>query len=411
MSLNAKPDVETRHAPFPLKILAESSLLRSRISRWPGVQFPFPPKQLPTFPVGWNVEYAVQPNVTTPGGYATGIAVDATGAIHLVYWDCALGSLLYSVKNGGSWSAPVIIDTVNLAGQKGGYFHLSMALDSSGNVHVCYGNYLNGDLKHSWKANNAWNVEVVQPGTGYNEIDETAVLVDPNGVIHVLYNVWVQAKSAYILKYVAKTGASWCNPTDVDPQSTYGGSPAIVIDSKGTIHAVYVTTSQLKSAVKAPNDVWKPSHVIDTFGNYMAIMWTSIAVDPSDAIHLSYFDVENKCIKYATKNANTAWIPSTILFANLDFGMSSIAANAAGNVGLAFYNSADRTLEFMWKTKGSWDAAQVVDSTVDSGAYCHLAMDSKGSPHISYFRTVGANELSFGVTSVLHAYQSAIRHS
>lgn len=113
------------------------------------------------------------------------------------------------------------------------------------------------------------------------------------------------------------------------------------------------------------------------------------------------------------KGSGGVWQPDELLVSNIYYGESSIAADASGNVGVAFNNNTNcmgGTLSFIWKIKNSWDnTTMVVDSTIGSGSYCHLAMDSKGSPHISYFRTVGGNEYKDGVTSVLHAYLSPIR--
>ncbi len=191
------------------------------------------------------------------------------------------------MKSGGSWSTPVIIDIVNLAGELDGYLYVSLVLDSSRNMHVCYFNWRNGDLKHAWKASGTWNTEVVEAGAGY-AYSYTAVVVDPGNTVHVLYTNCVQGIPS-TLKYVAKTGTIWSNPTDVDPNSIGHGDISMAIDSQGNLHAVCDDTMGLKYAMKAPNGNWTTGHIIDKPGSgSLGFFWTPITLDFSDNVHISY---------------------------------------------------------------------------------------------------------------------------
>jgi hypothetical protein len=351
------------------------------------------------FPVMWTTEYAGT-QVAVPGGYATAVAVDSSNNIHVAYWDYAAGSLMYIVKTAGSWSAPVVIDTVNLSGLSGGYFYVSLALDAAGSAHVCYFNWHNGDLKHAWKTNGTWNTEAIAPGVGF-AYSYATILIDIAGTLHVVFTQVTQGVPS-TLKYITKTGATWSGVSDIDPNSQGAGSSSAAFDVKGNLHVIFACGSQLRYTEKPAAGSWKASQTIDN-NSGIGFFWPSLAADSSGSLHASYFDKVNLCLKY-TNRIGTAWQAPVTLSSGFDYGLSSLAANSSGTIGLAFYDSNAKALKFLWKTQGTWSDVQVVDSTMDSGAYCHTAMDPNGSPHICYFRTVGADSLHMGTNTVIHAY-------
>jgi hypothetical protein len=78
-------------------------------------------------------------------GFFTGIAVDAQGNIHIVYyaWDGAAGMLKYATNASGSW----VKETVDETGAVG--LFCAIALDSDGNPHISYYDHINQDLKYA----------------------------------------------------------------------------------------------------------------------------------------------------------------------------------------------------------------------------------------------------------------------
>ncbi len=78
--------------------ILKRAILRSSIQTM--AEFPLLRKRYPIIiiPVVWTLEYAGNqlntPGVNSPGAYATGIAVDATGNMHVAYWDYLPGNLM-----------------------------------------------------------------------------------------------------------------------------------------------------------------------------------------------------------------------------------------------------------------------------------------------------------------------------
>jgi len=349
----------------------------------------------------WRSENVAN-QVSGVGGYATTIAVDASGNIHVAYWDYIAGKLNYTVKSGGVWSNPITIDTINPAGTTRGYFYVSMALDSVGNPHISYFNWLNGDLKHAWKTGNNWTTEIVEAGVG-KAYAYTAIVVDPSGNTHILYTDGAPPT----LKYVVKSGNSWSTPENADPNLNTGYFLSLAIDNNGNLHASYQhyvspSSKELNYVLKPQNGAWQAPQIVDSGSDLGE--WTSITSDSTGNIHISYRDLANQCLKYAMKPYGAAWQTPVALLSGGNFEMTSITADAAGNIDVSFYNDMNGTLEFIGKSGGTWGTPQIVDSTFDSGAYCHLALDSKGNRHISYFRTVGATSMSNGITYLMHAF-------
>ena len=107
-------------------------------------------------------------------------------------------------------------------------------------------------------------------------------------------------------------------------------------------------------------------------GNY-----TSIAVDKSGKVHISYHDNDNDSLKYAT-NASGSWVTTTIDSNGYD---TSIALDSSDKVYIS--SSSEEALKYATNASGSWTTA-----TVDSNIYVFytdIAIDSSDKVHISYF--------------------------
>jgi hypothetical protein len=76
---------------------------------------------------------------------------------------------------------------------------------------------------------------------------------------------------------------------------------SIACDSLGYIHIVYydITARVLKYVTNADNGVWKAPQVVDATGD-VGSYGNSIAIDNTNKVHISYFDNTNKVLKYAT---------------------------------------------------------------------------------------------------------------
>lgn len=108
--------------------------------------------------------------------------------------------------------------------------------------------------------------------------------------------------------------------------------------------------------------------------------WSSLALDSSGTPHISYRDMTNNDVKYASWDGS-AWIIQTVTG---DQGWyTSLDLDAIGNPHISYTDVSNADLKYASWTGTSW-AIETVDSAGVVGAFSCLALDSSGNPHISY---------------------------
>ncbi len=118
---------------------------------------------------------------------------------------------------------------------------------------------------------------------------------------------------------------------------------------------------------------------------------TSIAVDHLGRVHISYYDDDNRDLKYALLDGISPIPVIEVVDLYLDQGRvglwSSIAVDANGVPQIAYMSEKYDDLKFAWR-KGNpindvWDK-WTVDSASNVGSFASLAVDANGLPLISY---------------------------
>ncbi|MDX1436265.1 MAG: hypothetical protein R3335_05615 [Anaerolineales bacterium] len=108
----------------------------------------------------------------------------------------------------------------------------------------------------------------------------------------------------------------------------------------------------------------------------------SLALDPSDIPHISYFDPRSDALKYAVLNGNN-WQPQVIDSAGNVGGYTSIATDAAGFPHISYYDWDKSDLKYAHLDATGWHT-ETVDANGTTGRYTSIALDSSSNPHISY---------------------------
>ncbi|MBI3609709.1 MAG: DUF11 domain-containing protein [Nitrospirae bacterium] len=165
---------------------------------------------------------------------------------------------------------------------------------------------------------------------------------------------------------------------------------AIAIDSLGKVHISYYYVdfdthiAEVRHATNA-SSAWIAESVFSAGETGSFIKSTSIALDSSNHVYISYSDWSTLEVKYAS-NASGSWIHQTVDTIAGQF--TSIALDLSGNAHISYYDFFNRALKYAANSSGAW-ISEAVDNTVERdtpvGKYTSIAVDSADRLHVSYF--------------------------
>src|SRR5262245_10177449 len=100
--------------------------------------------------------------------------------------------------------------------------------------------------------------------------------------------------------------------------------------------------------------------------------YTSLRLDALGNPHISYYDVTNGDLKYASKSVGT-WITENVRQTGDNVGQyTSLALDAQGVPHISYYDVTSHDLKYASKTGSSW-TIETVDAPGDVGQYSSLA--------------------------------------
>lgn len=318
--------------------------------------------------------------VTVDSGVATlwtSIVVDASGVLHISYYDGAftgpnqqVGSVKYATTGSGTWQIATVDSVAPTV-----YASISLVVNSDGSVHIGYYDFATQfRLRHAMKTSGTWIAETVVA----NALNVTTVSMarDTADNLHIVYNPNGN------VTYTTNAAGPWSNEVIGNNGVIFGNATtcAIAIDASGRAHVGYYDFSirGLKYATNASGP-WT-TQTVDVLADVGP--HTAIAVDAAGSVHLSYYDVSNGDLKYAT-NATGAWAVQTLDSVGDVGGFSAIALDATGRVHISYTDATDRSLKYATNASGSWQTFGI-DSSVAVTGYTSIAIDPAGKVHISY---------------------------
>ncbi len=145
-----------------------------------------------------------------------------------------------------------------------------------------------------------------------------------------------------------------------------------------------------------PCGIWTTT-TVDSVGNTGE--YTSVAVDASGGIHISYKDSTNLDLRYAYRPAGGSWTTRTVDSYGDVGGFSSIAVDPLGRVHISYQSRLDGALRYAQRNEeGSWSTRTVDTARV---VYTSLAIDGNGDIHVGYA----------GGETLRHAHRSKLSNS
>ncbi|MDO8283343.1 MAG: hypothetical protein Q7U10_12110 [Thermodesulfovibrionia bacterium] len=326
----------------------------------------------------WSAEPVSYPRyggyVGTNGGH-TSIAVDSLNRVHIGYYfadpiDRNLREDYYhAVKVNGSWSGNLLGGYSNLeyTGQ-----YSSMTVDLSDNVYTTFLKYqYNYSLMYATNApSGAWNYNSINGSASFGQ---TSIKTDSSGYVHISFSGSGQ-------KYMTNApSGSWVS-TAIDSNSISNNYSSIAVDSFDKPHISFYSTGGLWHAAQNDQGIWSKEK-IDNSGTY-----TSIAIDSLDNVHISYFS--GSALKYATNKdvvpgygncpGNINW--NCAVVDSSGGAYTSIALDSSDRVHISY--NAGGYLKHAYGSYGLWNLEAVY--TIASNSNTSIAVDSSNVVHISY---------------------------
>lgn len=155
----------------------------------------------------------------------------------------------------------------------------------------------------------------------------------------------------------------------------------------------------LSNMISDDIDLWS-FRTIDSVGNVGDS--TSIGIDSTNKSHISYCDISNERLKYAT-NKSGVWSTSivdslTVIPGQNYFINSSIAIDSGDKARITYHDVVNGDLKYASNTTGSWTTT-VLQSTGDVGNDPVISLFSNDAVYIlysGYWPSVGIKSVSFG---------------
>ena len=306
------------------------------------------------------------------------IGVDASGDIHIVYFDFTgindsptpKSKFKYAKIHNSSKTISTIESSFN-TGRKA-----VLKIDGAGAIHTAYYDYTNSNLKYAKYNGSSWTTTVVDGAlTNYGVMgDYMSLFLDGSNQPHIGYfTTSGSPMTASILKYAYYDG-SWHTSTLISDTSGKhtGYHRALVMDGGGHPYIVFSDDGNLK-CIKNLGAGWQTETIENVGpGDLFA------AIDASGNIYVSYHDQQNNLGKVAKYNGSS-WEVTTL---------SGSATGAYGPIEinpLTGYPEIKCAVTQVKYNGTSWVTQET--NTVGSGMPCTLAFDSAGNAYTAFYDT------------------------
>ena len=292
----------------------------------------------------------------------------------------------------------------------------SIAIDQRGYVHISYYDADEQALKYAmWDGSSPW---VIRTPDGpppddpeYNVGRYSSIAVDTNNRAHITY----MDEKYDGLRYTVDPGSGdYWNHTDIERYNSwdkihFGPYNSLALDSSNRPHVSYmpwvvtegsVYNTALRYAVRENDGTWTKS---DVDSSTLTGWYSSISVNSSGKIMISYFDSNTAGLRYAFSTKKDKWTVNALQDEGYTGLYTSIAVDPNGYPGISYMNGGNGQLQFMRESSAGWSMT-VVDTSADVGIVSSLGLHTS-TPWISYFNDTGDQlKLAIGQSSIWQRY-------
>jgi len=284
-------------------------------------------------------------------GQESSIAIDGAGKLHISYYDATAKTLKYATNVTDSW----VISTVDANPDTGKYS--SIAATAANNVHIAYYDVTNGNLNYAKWGGTSWTVLPVDSTGTWGSIPPLPLMRSGTSISAIS----THQRTNGSLKYLMITPA--------------GATTMASIDAGANLYPP-VNTSY---------------YYIISYGKRTSLQDRCIGLRPYRVFrlrtqHYSSYDYQTEFFqKYAT-NASGTWITYTVETVATtgyntsasDIGRGMLAIDSSRNVHLSYWDLANNRLKYATKCRqrlvdihldmlGTWDNTRPLPRTARAG--------------------------------------------
>lgn len=321
----------------------------------------------------WQVEDISLPN---PVGQYPDLAVDASGGIHVSYWDAGHRTLFHALASGnGTWSAEPVQAQVNLAGPA------NVAVDASGAVRMAFIDVVANRLYYAEKTATGWSVQPV----GDNAYQRPKMAVDGLGHSHIVY---LDGNSS--LHYATNSSGTWTRSL------LMGGSlshPDIAVSAAGILSVFFEAHWSAEAVLDA--GMWLAQKELsapqwsteNVYAGSVEDSGCSVKTDGPGDVHVVYrlgVSMSGGKLMYA-KKGNAGWQQETV--ASGAFGKIALALGPNGKRAISYYDYVDGVVKLAANPGSGWLTAPLVplNTYTQPDFLAPVAFDAHGQLYAAYF--------------------------
>ncbi|HXI41390.1 MAG TPA: hypothetical protein VNH18_04260 [Bryobacteraceae bacterium] len=319
----------------------------------------------------------------TGGSKFSSLKIDSSGNAHVSYVDDPQHLLKYGFwdRNLNKWFTTKLDSSAGFC---------SLALDSHRNPHISYLDFGGGKLKYAHWNGSAWIKQVIQINAKVIDYYTSIALDSKDNPSISFYEYWGSGQDYLLhLRNAWWNGKFWQVST-VDSTPGSGKFNASATDSHGNPHIAYANVKSENASLRYARwngQAWE-SEVLEGMGvsGYSAFS-VAIALDKTDTPHITYTDVTNRQLKYATRR-NGKWqiqiVDSLSEVAYPD--RNGIALDDQGRPYISYFDPGRGLLKLAYQKNDKW-AAEIVDQ--NSAGFTSSIQIDRGTIWLTYADETG----------------------
>ncbi len=249
---------------------------------------------------GWHIYYKERTDaiwsddtlLVEAGSLNPSVAADLLGNIHVVWQDGrdpGWGEIYYKERTGSGWSADVRLTDDTLMSE-----YPSVAVDVSGNVHVVWQDWRDGnwEIYYKMRDSTSWQPDerlTVDSARSWHP----CIATSPSDTVHVVWSYQDDITQTYKIYYKFKAEGSWSADTCISEGDSTSALPCVATDWSGNLHVVWHDNRngywEIYYKEKTPSG-WLPDTSIVQVGSPG---WPNIACDSLGNIHVVWMDTRD----------------------------------------------------------------------------------------------------------------------